>query len=168
MPPVQSDSQGFTLIELMVSMGIGLIILLGMTLMFTSNTKVSNSLASRTESLGDLYLVSQVMQSELRNAQAGTISWSSNVLSYTNQDAQPGYFKYQHISPDRLYWKRPPTTTDPTPTYQEVVREMDTTAGMAVSSSASGVWTVTLKSTYQDENHDVKTLDLSFKAWARN
>jgi prepilin-type N-terminal cleavage/methylation domain-containing protein len=162
-PPVQADSRGFTLVELMVSMAMGLIILLGMMLMFTSNTKVSNSMASRTERLGDLYLVSQIMQTELRNAQAGSISWASNVLTYTSQDGESAQFEYQRTSNDRLYWQRPGFAS-----FEEVVRELDTTAGMTVSGSASGVWTVTLKSAYQDENQDVKTLDLSFKAWARN
>jgi len=162
--PVQSDAQGFTLIELMISMAMGLIILLGMVMMFTSNTKVSNTLASRTERLGDLYLVSQIMQSELRNAQSGTISWTSNVLAYITQDGESAEFEYQRSGDlDQLDWKRPGTST-----FQEVVRELDTTAGMSVSSNAAGVWTVTLKSAYLDEDQDVKTLDLSFKAWARN
>jgi len=163
MSPVQSDSRGFTLIELMISMAMGLIILLGMMLMFTSNTKVSNSMASRTERLGDLYLVSQIMQSELRNAQAGTISWTSNVLSYTTQDGESAQLEYQRTSNDRLYWQRPGFAN-----FEEVVRELDTTSGMTVSGSASGVWTVTLKSAYLDEDQDVKNLELSFKAWARN
>jgi len=155
--------QGFTLIELMVSMLIGMVILLGMMLMFTSNVKVSSSMASRTERLGDLYLVSQIMQSELRNAQAGTIGWASNVLSYTSQDGDTAAFEYQRTSNDRLYWQRPGFAA-----YEEVIRELDPSVGMSVSGSASGVWTVTLKSAYQDENHEIKTLDLSFKAWARN
>jgi len=155
--------QGFTLIELMVSMLIGMVILLGMMLMFTSNARVSNSMASRTERLGDLYLVSQIMQTELRNAQAGTIVWGSDVLSYTNQDGETAQFEYQRTSNDRLYWQRPGFVN-----FEEVVRELDTAVGMSVSGSASGVWTVTLKSAYQNENHEIKTLDLSFKAWARN
>jgi len=155
--------QGFTLIELMVSMLLGMVILLGMMLMFTSNARVSNSMASRTERLGDLYLVSQIMQSELRNAQAGSIAWSSNVLSYTSQDGDTAQFEYQRTSNDRLYWQRPGYGS-----FEEVVRELDTATGMSVSGSASGVWTVTLKSAYQNEDHEIKTLDLSFKAWARN
>jgi len=155
--------QGFTLIELMVSMLIGMVILLGMMLTFTSNARVSNSMASRTERLGDLYLVSQIMQTELRNAQAGTIAWASNVLSYTSQDGDTAEFEYQRTSNDRLYWQRPGFAN-----FEEVIRELDPAVGMSVSGSASGVWTVTLKSAYQNENHEIKTLDLSFKAWARN
>lgn len=161
---VMPDSvRGFTLIELMVSMAIGLVILLGMMMTFTSDSKVSSTLASRTERLGDLYLVSQIMQSQLRNAQAGSISWSSNVLTYTSQDGAVGKFEYQHLGNDRLYWLQP---GDSTP--QELVRDLDTSTGMTVSGTASSVWTVTLKSSYQDENRQARTLDLTFKAWARN
>ena len=157
-------ARGFTLIELLISMAMGLIILLGMMMMFTSDAKVSSTLASRTERLGDLYLVSQIMQTELRNARSGSINWSSNVLSYTSQDGQSGQFEYQHSGyADRLYWLRPGYAL-----FEEVIRDLDTTNGMAVSGSASGVWTVTLKSGYQDEDRQAKTLDLSFKAWARN
>jgi len=157
------ESRGFTLIELMISMAIGLGILLGMTLMFTSDAKISSTLASRTERLGDLYLVSQVMQTELRNAQSGSISWASNVLSYTSQDGEIGQFEYKRSSNDRLYWLRPGYLQ-----FAELIRDLHTTEGMAVAGSAAGVWTVTLKSSYQDENRDAKTLNLSFKAWARN
>jgi len=155
--------RGFTLIELMISMAMGLIILLGMMMMFTTDAKVSDTLASRTERLGDLYLVSQIMQSELRDAQSGTVSWSANVLSYTSQDGLTGQFEYQRTANDRLYWQRPGFAN-----FEEVVRDLDTTDGMAVSGTSSGVWTVTLKSSYKDEDRQSKTVDLSFKAWARN
>jgi len=163
-PTPAADARGFTLIELLISMAMGLIILLGMMMMFTSDAKVSGTLASRTERLGDLYLVSQIMQTELRNAQSGSISWSSNVLSYTSQDGEAGQFEYQRNAyNDRLYWQRPGYAS-----FEELVRDLDTTEGMTVSGTTSGVWTVTLKSSYQNENRDTKTLDLSFKAWARN
>jgi len=157
------EMRGFTLIELMISMAMGLIILLGMMMMFTTDAKVSDTLASRTERLGDLYLVSQIMQSELRDAQSGTVSWSANVLSYTSQDGLTGQFEYQRTANDRLYWQRPGFAN-----FEEVVRDLDTTDGMAVSGTSSGVWTVTLKSSYKDEDRQSKTVDLSFKAWARN
>jgi len=158
--------QGFTLIELMIAMALGLILLLGMTMMFTSNVKVSSALAQRTERLADLYLVSQIMQSELRNAQGGTISWGTNVLAYTDQDGDTGQFEYQRTSNDRLYWQRPSYTK-----FEELIRDLDTATGMTVTSSGATTpkaWTVTLKSSYQDENRQTQTLDLSFSAWARN
>lgn len=158
-----SREQGFTLIEMMISMAIGLMLLLGMTMMFTSDTRISGALASRTERLGDLYLVSQIMQSEMRNAQFGSISWSSNTLNYTDQDGVDGAFEYQRTSNDRLYWLRPGDAN-----YQELIRDLDTSSGMSVSESSAGIWTVTLKSAYKNENRDDMTMDLSFKVWARN
>lgn len=161
----RNGMRGFTLVELLVAMGIGMIILLGLTVMYTSNARVSNAAADRTERMGDLYLASQIMQSELRNAQSGTISWSSNTLTYTDQDGNTGKFQYQYTSNDRIYWLRPGYTA-----YQEMMRDLDTTSGMTVSSSGISpkVWTITLKSGYQDENQQTKTLALTFKVWARN
>jgi prepilin-type N-terminal cleavage/methylation domain-containing protein len=158
--------RGFTLIELLVSMGIGMVILLGLTVMFTSNARVSSAVALRTERMGDLYLASQIMQNELRNAKSGTISWSSNTLSYTDQDGNTGQFQYQYTSNDRIYWKRPGYTN-----FEEMMRDLESTgSGMTVTSSGTSpkVWTITLKSDYQDENQKTKTLALSFKVWARN
>jgi prepilin-type N-terminal cleavage/methylation domain-containing protein len=61
---------GFTLIELMVTMGMGLIILAGITTVFTSISSTSSALSSRTERMSDLYLASQIMQSDLRESKA--------------------------------------------------------------------------------------------------
>lgn len=158
------EQVGFTLIEMMVAMAMGLAILLGMVMMFASDSKVTNTLASRTERLGDLYLVSQIMQSELRNAQSGTINWASNTLVYTDQDGVNGYFEYQRNSNnDRLYWKQPGNAN-----FDELVRDLNTSTGMVVAGTAAGVWTVTLKSSYQNEARQTKDLELSFKVWARN
>jgi len=207
---MKSES-GFTLIELMVSMAIGLMILLGMTMMFTSDAKISSTLASRTESLGDLYLVSQILQSDLRGsiADAGPLSgrpadlqssgrrpaslctspnnqsvslpsnypsnitefpyWdpTSKTLTYQDPDGNTGIIQYQRTANDRIYWLRP----DPCVyQFEEVIRGLDTAAGMVVTSSGTSpkVYTVTLKSAYLNEDRQTRTLDLSFKAWARN
>jgi len=162
---VQASACGFTMIELLVSMSMGLIILLGTMMMFTSDAKVASALASRTERLGDLYIASQIMQNELRNAQAGTISWASNKLNYTDQDGQAGYFEYQYQAPDRLYWKRPNYTN-----RQEMIRDLDTSSGLAVSSSGTTIktWKVTLKSAFKNESRATKTMQITFNVWARN
>ncbi len=156
-----AGARGFTLIELMIAMGMGMIILLGMVMTFTSQSKISSALASRTARLGDLYIVSQIMQNELRNAQSGTITWAGNVLGYTDQDGNSGQFQYQKTSNDRLYWQRPDLAS------AEMIRDLDTTNGLTVTNSG-GVWTIVLSSSYLDESRQPKTLDLSFKVWARN
>jgi len=159
-----SAAAGFTLIELMISMSMGLIILLGMMMMFTSDAKVASTLASRTERLGDLYLASQIMQNELRNAQTGTITWISNALTYTDQDGNTGVFEYQRTSNDRLYWLRPSY-----PNYQEMIRDLDTTTGMTVTPSGNpATWQIILKAGFKDEARVDKTMQVSFKVWARN
>lgn len=162
----RSDMRGFTLIELLVATGIGMVILLGLAVMFTSNVRLSSAVAARTERMGDLYLASQIMQNELRNAKSGTISWASNTLSYTDQDGNTGQFQYQYTSNDRIYWKRPGYSN-----YEELIRSLESTgSGMTVASSGTSpkVWTISLKSDYQDENQRTKTLALTFKVWARN
>jgi len=156
--------EGFTLLELLIAMSMGLVILLGMMMMFTSDAKVASTLASRTERLGDLYLASQIMQNELRNAKTGTISWAANKLSYSDQDGNTGYFEYQHVSTDRLYWQRP-TYSSPA----EMIRDLDTTSGLIVSSSGTPkTWKVTLKSSFKNEGRTTKTMQVSFNVWARN
>jgi len=199
---------GFTLIELMISMAIGLLLLLGMTMMFTSDAKVSKTLASRTESLGDLYLVSQILQSDLRGSvsdpapaypadlqsggrkPAGTCTspnqsvslpdnypssftelpyWdaTSKTLTYQDPDGNTGIIQYQRTENDRIYWLRP----DPCVyQFEEIVRGLDPASGMTVIASGTSpkVYTITLKSAFKNEDRDIRTLDLSFKAWARN
>jgi len=160
----KSTTTGFTLIELMIAMSMGLIILLGMMMMFTSDAKVASTLASRTERLGDLYLASQIMQSQLRNAKTNSISWASNVLTYTDQDDNLGYFQYKWGNPDRLGWRRPTFSN-----YQEMIRDLDTTIGMVVTSSGNPkTWQVTLKASFKDEDRQDATMQVSFKVWARN
>ncbi|MDQ6992847.1 MAG: prepilin-type N-terminal cleavage/methylation domain-containing protein [Mariprofundus sp.] len=67
---VHSQEAGFTLIELMVSMSMGLIILAGIAGMFMTNANVSRTMTARTDQMGDLYLVTQLMQAGLRESLA--------------------------------------------------------------------------------------------------
>lgn len=66
------SERGFTLIELMIAMVMGLVILAGLTTVFVSYNKLGSSVASRTETMTDLYLVSFLMQQDLREAAAVT------------------------------------------------------------------------------------------------
>jgi len=190
----QADEHGFTLIEMMVSMGMGLLILAGITAVFTSYGKTSTAVSSRTERMGDLYLATQMMQADLRESAvvAGSIPkpadlasrgvslpggypttfasglpyWdaTTKTLTYQDQDGNTGIFQYQHTSNDRIYWLRPDASFS---TFQELIRDLDTTNGMTVA-TASGVWTVTLSASYADEKRTSKNMTLSFKTWPRN
>jgi len=68
----RSPEQGFTLIEMMIGMAMGLIILAGLTMLFVSSSNSSRAMASRTERMGDLYLASHVMQAGLRESVSDT------------------------------------------------------------------------------------------------
>jgi len=63
---------GFTLIEMLISMSMGLIIIGGITMVFMSNSNVSRVISSQTEILGDLYLASHLMQAGLRGSSTVT------------------------------------------------------------------------------------------------
>jgi len=157
-----THEQGFTLMELMIALGMGVVILLGMVMTFASQGGVANALSSRTARMGDLYIASQIMQSALRNAQSGSITWAANVLSYTDPDGNVGKFEYQRTSNDRLYWKRPGVAK-----FEEMIRDLNTANGLTVTNSGT-VWTVVLTSNYLNESKQTRTLNLSFKVWARN
>ena len=62
------EQQGFTLIEMLIGMAMGLIILAGLTMLFISYSDSSRAMASRTERMADLYLASHVMQAGLRES----------------------------------------------------------------------------------------------------
>lgn len=59
---------GFTLLEMLISMAIGLVILAGLTSIFLANSQASRVLSSRTEQMGDLFLASHLMQAALRES----------------------------------------------------------------------------------------------------
>jgi len=204
----RNGEAGFTLIEMMISMTMGLVIIAGLSLVFNTNSKISSAITSRTERMSDLYLASQLMQAGLResmsvtapaypadlaaggrkpaaicsapNSQSVSIPanypasfpylpyWdaTSKTLTYQDMDGNTGIFHYQHTQTDRLYWLRP----DPCVyQFQELLRDLDTTNGLVVSpTSAGGPVSITLQSTYSNEQHQGSTLSLSFKLWPRN
>jgi len=190
----QTNEHGFTLIELMVSMVMGLIIIAGITMMFMSYSRTSNAVSSRTERMGDLYLASQIMLAGLRESMritgpvarpadlakrgvslpagypaifvSGLPYWhaATRTMTYQDQDGNTGIFQYQRTSNDRIYWLRPDATVS---SFAEMIRDLDITNGMTAT-LASNVWTVTLNSLYLDEEHKSKKLTVSFKTWPRN
>ena len=199
---------GFTLIEMLISMSMGLVIIGGITMVFITNSNVSRVMSSQTEIMGDLYLASHVMQSGLRGSLATTAPnpsfpvdlgaggrkpasicsapndktvskpanyptsfpsypyWdaTSKTLTYQDIDGNTGIIQYQRTASDRIYWLKP----DPCVyRFQELIRDMDVTAGMNVTITA-GVVDVVLQAAYKNEQKQSKTLSLSFKTWPRN
>jgi len=183
---------GFTLIELMISMALALVLLMGITAIFVSSARVASTVAVRSSRMGDVYLATGIMQKELRASRALTAPpfpadlairgvslpgnypssfpslpyWdtASKTLTYQDTDGNTGIFQYQRTSNDRIYWLRADASET---NFQELIRDLDTANGMTAA-SASGVWTVTLNAAYSNENKQTRTMSLSFKAWARN
>jgi len=61
---------GFTLIEMLISMAIGLVLIAGIAMIFVSSSKTSTALTGRTERMGDLFLASHLMQAAVRESKA--------------------------------------------------------------------------------------------------
>jgi len=181
-----SSVKGFTLIEMMIAMAIGMVILLGMMLTFSSNTKVSSSLASRTELLGDVYLVSQIMQTELRNSSdiCKDTSPASPDLArviYQPSDSTVGLGACSSVdSANGSFVLRSPDSTHPTAYIcwdrpeqndgcQELIRDVTLSPlGLDADVIPAGVSTFILRIDYQDTDNKVKSMDMKFKAWSRN
>ena len=172
---------GFTLIEMMFSISMGLIILAGLTTMFVSMSNVSRSVASRGERMGDLYLASQIMQAELRESKA--VCWDSvkNRIIYQPLDstdildvaacntlaAGNGSFELRPAKASTIHntpyicWDRPLKNR-----CEELIREL-TPSGLVATSSA-GTWTITLTGQYRNEEKKDRQLSIRFKTWPRN
>ena len=185
---------GFTLIEMLIGMAIGLILLAGLTMIFVSLNDSSRAVTSRTELMGDLYLASQVMQSELRQSLSSELStntvatdltargvasisgypstfatlphWdaTTKTITYQDLDGNVGIFQYQRTSNDRIYWLRPDSSVS---TFAELIRDLNTSAGLTVT-TAGDVMTVKLSSTFTNEEKQSRDLDITFKTRPRN
>jgi len=175
------DARGFTLIEMVVGMAMGLIILAGLTAMFVSMNDASRAVSSRSDRMGDIYLASHIMQAELRESQ--NLCWeaaknriiyrpldSAVVLACNTVDASQGSFEFRPAKTGKptpyICWDRPGKADG----CQELIRDMNASnpTGLVASQSANLIWTITLTSSYLNENKATKTLSLRFKTWKRN
>ena len=64
----RASQQGFTLVELMVSLVVAMVILAGLYSNFIMQSRVQASQSSTVESVEDLRLAAQVMETPLRTA----------------------------------------------------------------------------------------------------
>ncbi len=177
------DVRGFTLIEMLVGMTMGLLILAGLTSMFVSMNDASRAVSSRSDQMGNLYLASHIMQAELRESQDLCWDATKNRIIYrpldsiipldttacNTVDASQGSFEFRpaktgHPTP-YICWDRPNKTR-----CEELIRGMSASnpSGLVASQSANSIWTITLTSSYLNENKANKTLSLRFKTWKRN
>jgi len=177
----RQDTRGFTLIEMLVGMTMGLLILAGLTTMFVSMNDASRAVSSRSDRMGDLYLASHIMQAELRESK--NICWeaaknriiyrpldSTVPLACNTVDASQGSFEFKPAKTGKptpyICWNRPNKADG----CQELIRGMSASnpPGLVATQSANLIWTITLTSSYLNENKANKTLSLRFKTWKRN
>ncbi len=185
---------GFTLLELLVTVGIAMFVLAGMSALFISQTRTSQVLNAKSEILNDLFLASQMMQQELRGAKAICWESDSNKIRYqplTSSSAQDltAACATNHVE-NGFFQLRPKNNTDkPTPYIcwdrqdgdtpqircEEMLRGMKADVGMTISpedNAAAGalqaVRTITLTAQYEDRDQEIQDLSLSFKVWPRN
>ncbi len=177
--------RGFTLIELMITMVIGMVILTGVTSTFVHNSRMATMLADRTERMGDLYTVSHVMQRELRAAQGALTTLTQGATTvidyYTAGSNCHGFFEYRPIPnsqpPDyEIRWKRAEKTTTNTCNQgvaQQLMRGLDPVNGMLVTPLGANPYAnaflgIDLYAMYNDTDKQSRTVSLSFKVWSRN
>jgi len=60
--------QGFTLIEMLISMAMGLVLIAGISSIFIADSNIARTMSSRSERMGDLFLASHLMQEALRES----------------------------------------------------------------------------------------------------
>jgi len=167
--------RGYTLVELLVSMLAGLVILGGIVMVYVSGAGSTRAEIERNERMSDLYLASQIMQGELRGAQA--ICWNATNHELIYQpldstaalpsacdavDAANGAFRLDAAS-NRICWDRPGMSDG----CQELVRALDGANGLQVSQSST-LWQIRLQGAYTGRDHQARTIALTFKVRGRN
>ncbi|HID36768.1 MAG TPA: hypothetical protein EYP39_05255 [Ghiorsea sp.] len=190
-----NQNRGFTVVEMLVTVGISMFVLAGMSTLFVSQTRTAQALSNKSEVMSDLFLASQIMQGELRGAKA--ICWDATAkrlryqpLSSANNllaacgasDPANGIFQLRasnNIDKPTAYvcWDRPDDNTN----CQELMREMKENSGLVVTPASNAippsaitpgglqvVRTITLTSEYRDREGNIRDLKLAFKVWPRN
>jgi len=177
-PLQRQHERGFTLIELMVSMVMGLVLLAGISMMFVSNSRVAGAQSNRSERLNDLYLASQIMQTELRGSSGICWDGGNSQLIYrpldssvplggcSTVDSQNGSFRFSGGS---ICWDKPNDSNG----CQELIRNLvSSPPGLQVSPSGntnlSAVRKVVMTGQYTGYDQQKKTLNLAFDVWPRN
>jgi len=185
----QSFQNGFTLVEVLIAMVIALILLAGVVGLFISQQKSADMILDKTNRLSDLFLASQIMQTELRDAQA--ICWddTNKAIVYQPQDSTAivsdpcpstgvnsanGFFRYNAATASTtasICWNRPNKAT-----CQELIRDLkDATGippGMQISptsnSDLKALRTITLTALAQNLDRVDRDVPLEFDIWPRN
>jgi len=176
--------KGFTLVEILITLAIGMIILAGMSAVFVSQTRVASMMNGKTAALGDLFLASQIMQSELRSAKSTCWNAANSKLLYQPLDstvplvaacnvldAMNGSFEVRTTggAGNRICWDRPNDATN----CQELLRDLmapilTVTPTGNTTSEMTGLRHIVVNAAYSDADRNVRGLGISFKIWPRN
>ncbi|MDX8377659.1 MAG: type II secretion system protein [Mariprofundales bacterium] len=185
----KDTERGFTMLEMLVSVAIGLILLAGMTANFVAQSNINSMQSETTERLEDLHLASQIMQREMAFSQRALLTdqyttATSIVLQYSPYSAPTntcnnasyrtyGQFIYKTLNTgsttgrmEAIYWWRPGCSDK-----QELIRDLESTleTGMVLAiHPITGMVQVTLNSSYLNSNKQEKILTSTFKIWPRN
>lgn len=178
---------GFTLVELLVAMTIGLVVLAGIIGMFVSQSKVNNSESSRLELISDLQLASQIVRSELHLAQDVYLGCSGKIYyrpmdsasaistSCSTPQASNGLFKLESAAnctqgaattttTGCICWDRP----DISGGCQELIRSINPSTGLSASKDSYGVVQVDIYGQYMGVDHTYHDLATRITVWPRN
>ncbi|MDQ6950933.1 MAG: prepilin-type N-terminal cleavage/methylation domain-containing protein [Mariprofundales bacterium] len=187
--PRPAAQSGFSLIEMMVSMTIGLVIIAGVIGIFISQSKLQSGEANRSELLSDLQLASAIIQTELRQAQdvytCGTevlyrpLDSTSPIASTCPITINSANGAFQLVagnssgsasscdpngSTARLCWDRPEKGDG----CQELMRNIKANGGLSVSVDSYGVYTVRITGQFCDQSRALKDLSMDIHVWPRN
>jgi len=169
---------GFTLVELLVSMSIGLVVIAGVVGLFVSQSKVQNEQRSQLEMISDLQLAGQIVRSELRLAKDVYTLCSGKVFyqpmdSYSDfpptdcntLQANNGWFKLGCNSTSGcICWDRP----DESDGCQELIRNIDPTIGLQAQSDGYGSYQIDLYGNYTGLDHQTHQITSRITVWPRN
>jgi len=187
---------GFTLVELLVTVGIAMFVLAGMSALFVSQTRTAHVLNAKSEILNDLFLASQMMQLELRGAKAVCWEPGNKRIRYqplTSSSAQDLTAACDTSHAENGFFEiRPKNNTDkPTPYIcwdkqggvnpqircDEMLRGIKANVGMTIKGTDGNTFSnadlqevgkITLTAQYQNRDRNIQDLSLSFKVWPRN
>jgi len=173
---------GFTLIELMISLGIGMVVIAGVVGMFVTQSRVQNSDVSRSEMLADMQVASQIIRHELHFAQDACQTNSNATLRYQPldstvdlhsdatgllcdiNDVANGKFELRSAgdngcstsSTSCICWDRPNDGNG----CQELMRNIKATTGFYASKDSYGVVQVDLYGQYKGVSSSTNNKDI--------
>lgn len=182
-----APSQGFTLVELLVTMAIAMVILAGLYSNFLLQSRVQARQASTVDALEDLRLASQIMSTQLRLASnicwdatnkriiyqpLGATVMTSAACNAGTVDLSWGTFQFKSgtaATGGTLCWDRPNTANT---NCDQMMQGLNSSSGFQVSptsnSNLQALRSLTLKGQYKSVDRQSKDLQIGFDVQPRN